>query len=90
MNEALLETISNIVDVVRVALENTPPELSSDLVDKGIVMAGGGSLLNGLDRLLSKETGLPVRIADEPLLCVVKGAGKVLEQLDFFKEALMD
>ena len=53
-------------------------------------MAGGGSLLNGLDRLLSKETGLPVRIADEPLLCVVKGAGKVLEQLDFFKEALMD
>lgn len=90
VNEALLETISNIVDVVRVALENTPPELSSDLVDKGIVMAGGGSLLNGLDRLLSKETGLPVRIADEPLLCVVKGAGKVLEQLDFFKEALMD
>lgn len=90
VNEALLETISNIVDVVRVALENTPPELSSDLVDKGIVMAGGGSLLNGLDKLLSKETGLPVRIADEPLLCVVKGAGKVLEQLDFFKEALMD
>ena len=80
VNEALLETISNIVDVVRVALENTPPELSSDLVDKGIVMAGGGSLLNGLDKLLSKETGLPVRIADEPLLCVVKGAGRVLEQ----------
>jgi len=90
VNEALLETIANIVDVVRVALENTPPELSSDLVDKGIVMAGGGSLLRGLDKLLSKETGLPVRIADEPLLCVVKGAGKVLEQLDFFKEALMD
>lgn len=90
VNEALLETVANIVDVVRVALENTPPELSSDLVDKGIVMAGGGSLLAGLDKLLSKETGLPVRIADDPLLCVVQGAGKVLEKLEFFKEALMD
>lgn len=90
VNEALLETVANIVDVVRVALENTPPELSSDLVDKGIVMAGGGSLLRGLDKLLAKETGLPVRIADDPLLCVVQGAGKVLEKLEFFKEALMD
>ena len=89
-NEALLETVANIVDVVRVALENTPPELSSDLVDRGIVMAGGGSLLKGLDKLLAKETGLPVRIAEDPLLCVVKGAGLVLEQLEFFKEALMD
>ena len=89
VNESLLETISNIVDVVRVALENTPPELSSDLVDKGIVMAGGGSLLRGLDKLLSKETGLPVRIAENPLLCVVNGAGHVLEELDFFKDALM-
>ncbi len=90
VNEALLETISNIVDVVRVALENTPPELASDLVDRGIVMAGGGSLLRGLDRLIAKDTGIPVRIAKNPLLCVVEGAGKVLEQLDFFKEALMD
>lgn len=89
VNEALLETIRSIVDVVRVALENTPPELAADLVDRGIVMAGGGSLLRGLDKLLSRETGLPVRIADEPLLCVVKGAGKVLKELDFFKEALM-
>ncbi len=89
VNEALLETISNIVDVVRVALENTPPELSSDLVDRGIVMAGGGSLLRGLDKLLSKETGLPVEIAEDPLFCVVNGAGKVLEELDFFKDALM-
>src|SRR3990170_2108340 len=88
VNEALLETIAIIIDVVRVALENTPPELSSDLVDKGIVLAGGGSMLKGLNRLISKETGLPVHIADNPLLCVVHGAGKVLEQLDFFKEAL--
>lgn len=90
VNEALLETVANIVDVVRVALENTPPELSSDLVDRGIVMAGGGSLLKGLNKLLAKETGLPVRIAEDPLLCVVKGAGQVLERIDFFKEALMD
>ena len=89
VNESLCETISVIVDVVKVALENTPPELSSDLVDNGIVLAGGGSLLRGLDVLLTKETGLPVKIADEPLLCVVKGAGRVLEELDFFKETLM-
>lgn len=90
VNEALLETIANIVDVVRVALENTPPELSSDLVDRGIMMAGGSSLLRSLDKLLSKETGLPVRVAEDPLFCVVKGAGKVLENLDIFKEALME
>jgi rod shape-determining protein MreB len=89
VHESLLETIATIVDVVRVALENTPPELSSDLVDRGIVMAGGGSLLRGLDKLISKETGLPVIMAEDPLLAVVKGAGKVLEELDFFKEALM-
>jgi rod shape-determining protein MreB and related proteins len=89
VNEALLETVASIIDVVRVALENTPPELSSDLVDRGIVMAGGGSLLKGLDKLIAKETGLPVRVADNPLFCVVNGAGKVLEELDFFREALM-
>jgi len=89
VNEALLETVASIVDVIRVTLENTPPELSSDLVDKGIVMAGGGALLKGLDTLVSKETGLPVRVAENPLFCVVNGAGKVLEELDFFKDALM-
>ncbi len=89
VNEALLETIASIVDVVRVALENTPPELSSDLVDKGIKLAGGGSLLRGIDRLLSRVTGLPVSVAEDPLFCVVKGVGKVLEELDVFREALM-
>lgn len=89
VNEALLETISSIIDIVKTALEHTPPELSSDLVDTGIVLAGGGSLLRGLDRLLAKETQLPVRVAEDPLLCVVRGAGKVLDQLDFFKEVLM-
>jgi len=89
VNESLLETVASIVDVVRVALENTPPELSSDLVDKGIAMAGGGSLLRGLDTLISKETGLPVFVAEDPLFCVVKGAGIVLDNLDVFEEALM-
>lgn len=89
VNEALLETIASIVDVVRIALENTPPELSSDLVDRGIMMAGGGSLLRGLDQLLAKETGLPVKLAEDPLFCVVNGAGMALEKLDFFRDALM-
>ncbi len=89
VHEALLEAVSSIVEVVRVALENTPPELSSDLVDKGIVLAGGGALLRGLDKLLSRETCLPIHIAENPLLCVVNGAGRVLENLDFFQEALL-
>jgi len=88
VNESLLETIANIVEVVRVALEHTPPELSSDLVDTGIVIAGGGSLLRGLAELLSKETKLPVRVADDPLQCVVKGVGRVLDDIDFFRGAL--
>lgn len=87
--ESLAEPISIIVDAVRSALENAPPELSSDLVDRGIILAGGGSQLKNLDVLLSKETGLPVKIAPNPLLCVVLGAGKVLEELDFFRDALM-
>jgi rod shape-determining protein MreB len=89
VNEALLEPVASIIDGVRVTLENTPPELSSDLVSRGINLAGGGSLLRGLDKLISKETGLPVRVAEDPLFCVVNGAGKVLEELDFFRDALM-
>lgn len=89
VHESLLETVASIIEVVRVALENTPPELSSDLVDRGIKMAGGGSMLRGLDKLISRETGLTVTIADNPLFCVVNGVGKVLEELDFFKETLM-
>ncbi|MEX2437643.1 MAG: rod shape-determining protein, partial [Candidatus Babeliales bacterium] len=89
VEEALQEPVSKIIEVVRAALENTPPELSSDLVEAGIVLAGGGALLDGIDILLQKETGLPVRIAQDPLLAVVRGAGMVLEELDFFKEALM-
>lgn len=89
VHEALLETVSSIIEIVRIALENTPPELSSDLVDGGIVMSGGGSQLRGLAELISRDTGLPVRVAEDPLLCVVKGAGKVLENLSFFRDSLM-
>jgi len=89
VHEALLETISSIIEVVRVALENTPPELSADLVETGIWLAGGGALLGGLGQLISKETGLPVHIAENPLHCVVKGAGHVLDKFDIFGEALM-
>lgn len=87
--EALTEPISIIIDAVRSALENAPAELSSDLVDRGIMMSGGGSLLKNLDILISKETGLPVKVAEDPLLCVVLGAGKVLDELDNYREALM-
>jgi len=87
--ESLAEPIAIIIDAVRAALENAPPELSADLVDSGIMLAGGGSQLKNLDVLISKETGLPVKIAENPLLCVVLGAGVVLEQLDSFREALM-
>lgn len=89
VHESLLETVSSILDVIHVALENTPPEVSSDLVDNGIILAGGGALLKGLDKLISKETGLPVKIADTPLLCVVLGAGKVLKDIEFYRDALM-
>jgi rod shape-determining protein MreB and related proteins len=86
--EALVEPVSQIVEGVKVALECTPPELSSDIVDKGIVMSGGGSLLNGLDYVLSEATGLPVFIANEPLNCVALGCGKVLEEPEALKHVL--
>jgi rod shape-determining protein MreB len=89
VHESLLETISHIIDLIHIALENAPAEVSSDLVDNGIVLAGGGALLRNLDKLVSSETGLPVKIAETPLLCVVLGAGKVLQNIDFYKDALI-
>jgi rod shape-determining protein MreB len=80
--EAINESVSVIINTIKVALENTPPELASDIVDRGIVLAGGGALLRGLDSLLRHETGLPVIVAEEPLLAVVNGVGKVLDDLD--------
>jgi rod shape-determining protein MreB len=86
MREALNEPINAIVEAVRNALERTPPELASDIVDKGIVLAGGGALLKNLDILLREETGLPVVIAEDPLSCVVLGSGKVLDELELLRQ----
>lgn len=85
VREAMSEPISSIVHLVITSLEKTPPELASDIVDRGVVLAGGGSLLRGLDKLLLKETGLPIIIADDPLRCVVLGTGKCLEEIKFLK-----
>ena len=78
IREALSECVTNIVSAIRVALERTPPELSADISDRGIVLAGGGALLRNLDKRIREETGLPVTIADDPLCCVVLGTGRVL------------
>ncbi len=88
--EAMSEPINAIVEGVRVTLERTPPELAADIVDRGIVLTGGGALLRGLDQLLAEETGLPVIIAEDPLSCVVMGSGRALEELDAMSELLMD
>lgn len=89
VQQALSEPVSGIIEAVKVTLEKTPPELASDIMDRGIVMTGGGSLLRGLDRLLSKETGMPVHIAEDALDCVGTGTGKALESIDLLKRVLM-
>src|ERR1700758_3741769 len=86
IRDSLLEPINQIVEAVRIALERTPPELASDIVDKGIVLAGGGSLFRNLDVLLRDETGLPITLAEDPLTAVVMGAGKVLDELSVLKD----
>ncbi|GAB4289760.1 MAG: hypothetical protein Kow0090_02590 [Myxococcota bacterium] len=86
IREALAEPINAIVEAVRISLERTPPELAADIVDKGIVISGGGALLKNLDILLREETGLPVMVADDPLTCVVRGSGAVLDELDLLKQ----
>ncbi len=86
--DSLQEPVSQIVEAVKVALEATPPELAADIVDKGIVLTGGGALLTNLDQVLREETGLPVSIADEPLSCVALGTGKVLEHINTHKQVL--
>jgi len=86
IREALAEPVTTIVEAVRMALERTPPELSADIMDKGIVLSGGGSMLRGLDQRLRNETGLPVVLAEDPLSSVVLGTGRVLEDIDLLRK----
>jgi len=90
IEEAMQESISKIVEIVKQTLERTPPELASDIMEKGIVLAGGGSLIRNLDKLLSNNTGMPVYVAEDPLDCVAKGAGRTLEDLEKLKTVLIN
>ncbi|MFN0029932.1 MAG: rod shape-determining protein [Acidimicrobiales bacterium] len=88
IREALAEPVSSIVDAVKVTLDTTPPELAADIMEEGITLAGGGALLSGLDRRLANETGMPIRIAANPLYCVALGSGQALEEFDALKNVL--
>lgn len=90
VHDALMDPLSEVVDAVKTALEKTPPELASDIVDNGIVLTGGGALMANLDVLLREKTGLPVSIAEDPLTCVVLGSGKVLEEIELLKHVTTD
>jgi len=90
IREAMAEPVATIVDTVRITLERCPPELSADLVDRGLVLAGGGALLRGLDRLLAEETGLPVHVAEDPLSAVAEGTGKALQEIKFLRAVSAD
>lgn len=87
--KALSEPVTSILEAIKVTLEKTPPELSADIMDRGIMMVGGGSLLRGLDRLISEQTGMPVHLTEEPLIAVAYGAGKVLENIAILRRVLI-
>jgi len=89
ITEALREPINSIVDSIKYTLEKTPPELAADIMDRGIMLTGGGALLSGLDRLIREETGMPVSIAENPLDCVAIGAGKVIDEIETLKKVLI-
>ena len=89
IREALNDSVNLIIEGVRQSLEQTPPELAADILDRGIILSGGGSLLRGLDRRLMEETSLPVIAAEEPLTCVVRGTGKVLEDIVFYQKMML-
>lgn len=88
IHEALKEPISNIIDAIKFTLEKTPPELASDIMELGIMLTGGGALLDGIDRLIKKETGMPVHIAENPLDCVALGTGKALDSIEILKKTI--
>jgi rod shape-determining protein MreB len=90
IREALQEPIGSIVEAIKITLERCPPELSADLVDRGMVLAGGGALLAGIDKLIAEQTGLPVHVADDPLSAVAEGTGVVLNELNFLQKSVSD
>ncbi|HKI81767.1 MAG TPA: rod shape-determining protein, partial [Pseudodesulfovibrio sp.] len=90
VREAISEQVEGIVQGVRIALEQTPPELAADIVDRGIVLTGGGALLKGLDQLLQHETQLPITVVEDPLTAVVLGSGKALDNIDLYKDITTD
>ena len=90
IREALSEPLSHVIEAIKVTLEKTPPELAADIIDQGIMLAGGGALLKGLDLLIHDETGMPVKVAERPLDCVADGTGKVLENIDKLIDVLTD
>jgi len=90
IREALQEPVSSIIDAIRITLERCPPELSADLVDRGMILAGGGALLTGIDKLIAEQTGLPVHLADDPLSAVAEGTGVVLNELNFLRKTAAD
>lgn len=90
IREALSEPLSHVIEAIKVTLEKTPPELAADIIDQGIMLAGGGALLKGLDLLIHAETGIPVKVAERPLDCVADGTGKVLENIDKLIDVLTD
>ena len=89
IRESLQEPLRAILEVTKMSLERTPPELAADLIDHGIVIAGGGALLNGLDKFISEETGLPVHIAEDPIIAVANGTGKVLNEIKYLKKVMV-
>ncbi len=89
ITEAIQDELGEIIKTVKNVLQETPPELSSDVIDRGMVLSGGGALLKNLDKLLSQSTGVPCYVADDPLLCVVKGTGSVLDNLDMYKRSII-
>jgi len=89
VNDALMDPLSEVVDAVRTALEKTPPELASDIVDNGIILTGGGALLKNLDVRLREDTSMAIHIADDPLTCVARGCGNILNDPERFEKVLL-
>ena len=90
VRDALAEPLSRVIEAIKITLEKTPPELSADIIDQGITLAGGGALLRGLDKLINRETGMPVYVAEYPLDCVAEGTGRILENLEKYRDLLTE